>query len=605
MSPMVMVCGMSRTGTTLMATVLDSHPDISMGYELRSPGLPPAATTAELLAGVADAAPRAAAEVLERDGHPAIGKLVRRAWRASVDPSALHSVIAELLTAGVKELDDDAAQVALCRGIVEHKAAAEGARMSGYKLNTPAMAAHDAHLPDALYVYLRRDPRDVLASHLANDFGKTPEQVAAAWRNYENRFDELVRLVGSRAKAVRYEDLVADGEAVTEDLAGWLGLDDHTPMRSFIDSKASVHRSGHVNAEQLRRDFFTTSIGRWVADLPRTSISTVQQPLVERGTASVYAPVDLTGGTHLGRAEMDANRLRLRPRVKFHRGDYEALVAPYVEGRDVLTLSEAMGVDVEGREKVTYIRHDIDHDIESAVQIGRWEHEQGIRSTFCVLHTAWYYGAFVDGAYVHGREMVDALLELQSLGHEINLHNNMVTQGLVHGVDPNRLLAAELGFLRLEGLDIRGTSTHGDALCRDVGYFNLELFRETPWHSKGGRRVITHDGRSVELGQYPMATFGLEYEAYDMPRDLYITDSGGRPRIVKDTRGRNGLRRREMQWEIPHGHVVGILTHPLYWDMTTNDLGLDGYPDMDQLEAEHEIRREENRARRRADANGS
>ena len=31
--PHCLVCGMSRSGTTLLVTMLDSHPEISMGYE--------------------------------------------------------------------------------------------------------------------------------------------------------------------------------------------------------------------------------------------------------------------------------------------------------------------------------------------------------------------------------------------------------------------------------------------------------------------------------------------------------------------------------------------------------------------------------------------
>ena len=34
------VCGMSRSGTTLLTSMLDAHPGISMGYELLPAGLP-------------------------------------------------------------------------------------------------------------------------------------------------------------------------------------------------------------------------------------------------------------------------------------------------------------------------------------------------------------------------------------------------------------------------------------------------------------------------------------------------------------------------------------------------------------------------------------
>ena len=58
-----------------------------------------------------------------------------------------------------------------------------------------------------------------------------------------------------------------------------------------------------------------------------------------------------------------------------------------------------------------------------------------------------------------------------------------------------------------------------------------------------------------------MNYFNLTYEAYDFYKDLYITDSGGFLRWKKNEVGR----------DVSHGvskntSVVGILTHPIWWD---------------------------------------
>lgn len=63
----VFACGMSRSGTTLLATILDSHPAISMGYELLPAGLPPLAESISLLRE-AVAAGGSCPEWLERRG---------------------------------------------------------------------------------------------------------------------------------------------------------------------------------------------------------------------------------------------------------------------------------------------------------------------------------------------------------------------------------------------------------------------------------------------------------------------------------------------------------------------------------------------------------
>ncbi len=87
----------------------------------------------------------------------------------------------------------------------------------------------------------------------------------------------------------------------------------------------------------------------------------------------------------------------------------------------------------------------------------------------------------------------------------------------------------------------RGTSTHGDQLCSRLGFGNLELFSETVYPSGGGARTLEHEGRAVTIGTRSMAEFGLTYEGYDLPRDVYITDSGGRLKVVHDAAGRAGL----------------------------------------------------------------
>lgn len=304
----------------------------------------------------------------------------------------------------------------------------------------------------------------------------------------------------------------------------------------------------------------------------------------------------------LGVEFMASQRKRLEIRKKFTASDYERLLEPWVGDRSVLVLSEALDPDAEPRDRITCIRHDIDHDIEMAVSIGRWEAERGLRTTFCVLHSAWYYGSLFDGRYYHTTEMLDAVKELQFLGHEINFHNNIATEALLNGVDPEAVLMAELEYLRSHGLHITGTSGHGHALCGQLDYLNLELFRETTWLSKGGARTIAHNGNSIELGRTSMADFGLAYEAYDLHRDVYITESGGRPRLVKNTRGRNGLRRDEATDATRHGHVVGILTHPIYWDVHRNADHV--FPDFGALEddysARQALRQEERRVRQEA-----
>lgn len=247
--------------------------------------------------------------------------------------------------------------------------------------------------------------------------------------------------------------------------------------------------------------------------------------------------------------------------------DYAALLAPYRD-HEVLRLADYARDAEIGDRRVLLIRHDVDHDHITAVRIAEWEAREGLRATYCLLHTAWYYGELVDGRYVHTQDVLECARRLLELGHEVNLHNNLVALALRSpGLDPERVLAEELAFFRDRGVPIAGTAGHGDALCRQLGFLNWELFAECIHERFGHPRTLMHseEGQQracVELGSVSMADHGLEYEAYDIARDTYHTESGGRMRTRQNIPGRRSYGRSDPS----RGEVVGVLTHPLWWN---------------------------------------
>ena len=77
----VFTCGMSRSGTTLLTTILDSHPDISMGYELLPHELPPTAQLIELIRSAREEAgdhPRRCGNLIKGWGYNSAGVFVKR-----------------------------------------------------------------------------------------------------------------------------------------------------------------------------------------------------------------------------------------------------------------------------------------------------------------------------------------------------------------------------------------------------------------------------------------------------------------------------------------------------------------------------------------------
>ena len=190
------------------------------------------------------------------------------------------------------------------------------------------------------------------------------------------------------------------------------------------------------------------------------------------------------------------------------------------------------------------LRHDVDSRLDSAVELARLEHRRGLRSTYFILHTAPYYR--------HGNQLLRTLLLIQDdLGHEIGWHNDLVTLQRVHGVDARSYLAAELEWLRAGGVDVCGSAAHGSPWCHRLGYHNNYVF--AGWDEP-------HPGfPSTEVpDKLDPAEFGLEYEAYHLPYDVYFSDSSFGPQ------GRRHPDELSPQ-VLAHARAVALV-HPCHWD---------------------------------------
>ena len=567
----VYVCGMSRSGTTLLATILDSHPDVAMGYEMLPTGLEDIDAAAEALREAIHACGEnvgACRRHLDEQGNKGLSKFVRQCQRTELVPSNVLSVLESNREGRDIDIDSIEMRSRLSSDAVAMKAKARGCSHGGFKINAPSLDAFDKVLPKGTFVFITRDPRDVMASHVSANFGRTPEHVGKAWTSYLSQFLAFQERVPDRAHLVRYEDLVLDPRIELERLFERIDLPLTDETMRFFESNASVHGAGHRNNEQIGKDFFTTSLSRWTSELSRDTVNVIQDSCEKLMPTVGYTPHRFRPSQKTPALTAKANGARIALSKKFYRDEYERLVLPLSEGRTNLTWLEA-GTEARDVDKeILVLRHDVDHDIDTAVRMAKWEQSHGLRATYCILHTAWYYGSGHGKSITRFNKMIDQCREIESMGHEINLHNNFVVEALKNGGSPRDLMEAELYFLRSEGLKVNGSSTHGDRICKPLDFRNFEFFRECVYESRGGRRMVEHEGRSVEIGAVPMAELGLLYETYEMPRDFYVTDSGGKLRCQNDTRGRGGKRRAKMERPPAYPHITAILTHSIWWDFT-------------------------------------
>lgn len=190
--------------------------------------------------------------------------------------------------------------------------------------------------------------------------------------------------------------------------------------------------------------------------------------------------------------------------------------------------------------KLIAVRHDVDHNIEHALNFARWEAARDFRSTYFVLHTAWYYQ--------DRRKLYDCMWQIHELGHELGLHHNTV--GMLSRADKlvpidgsvlpagwcdeaAILFADELKALRAEHFHIVGCAAHGAGIPE---VSNMDLW----------------------AAGYTPRDFALEYEAYHLHHRAYY---------VTDNRGKWTGEHNRKEWPALREDIqLHISMHPCHWD---------------------------------------
>lgn len=244
--------------------------------------------------------------------------------------------------------------------------------------------------------------------------------------------------------------------------------------------------------------------------------------------------------------------------------------------------------DVESCEKPCfYIRHDVDHSIERALSIASVEQQNGYHATYFLLPPGSYpgkegktnyYGSIdSSGRVSHDSMLADNCKKLIDLGHSIGFHSDLVSLSLSTGVPPASLLEREVDWFDNQGLTLKGTAAHGSPMARELKFNNRELFSGCIRKDWAEGRTIRFNGNEVVLHSLNLEDYGFAYEAYSLPRDSRLSDSGGKwgGRIAKQRLPREellekfnvGVFRKHIQLATGSSGIkaFSIMTHPIYW----------------------------------------
>ena len=206
------------------------------------------------------------------------------------------------------------------------------------------------------------------------------------------------------------------------------------------------------------------------------------------------------------------------------------------------------------------LRHDVDLDLNKALQFSETESNMGIRSTYYILHTASYY--LSGGIESHSTSMIPVLKTMQNDKHfEIGWHNDLVTLQAVYNIDPVAYLSRELTWFRENGINIYGSASHGSPYCYTYKYLNYYFFEECTNPVVGqftNNLSLPLGGSTVPMKKGRFNDFGLMYEAYFLNNNKYYSDAS----IIDGVRWNTGMLDIE---QLQPGDRVIILLHPVHW----------------------------------------
>jgi hypothetical protein len=222
-SPPLFVVGSGRSGTTMLRLMMDAHPDFA---------IPPESHFIPRMWAIRDRYRRGGrldAMALAEDLFP---QFRFREWK----------IPADAVRRRIEKLDDpsfagvmDAFFLAYAG---EHGATRWGDKTPGYVLEMDLLAEL---WPDARFVHLFRDGRDVALSFLQRKWARHLPEAAELWAYRSETGRRAGQKLGpGRYLEVRYESLVDDGEAELARICAFIGLDLRPEMLRYYERKGDV-----------------------------------------------------------------------------------------------------------------------------------------------------------------------------------------------------------------------------------------------------------------------------------------------------------------------------------------------------------------------------
>jgi len=263
----IFIGGVPRSGTTLLRVILDTHPRIFCGTELRAVN---------------------ALASLWTSAHVHSGRVLDEAYASP--PESVCAIFSELILSFLRPAWDASGKPRIAEKTPS---------------NVLAFPALRRLFPQSPLVHVLRDVRDVVASRLERDrehAGASFDAVATARLRAREWADTMAirrQMLSDPNLAyayceIRYEDLVRHPERTLIPLFEFIGERFDPAVLEFHRVSRSVAGTEEWSAQAVQRSIFTSSIGRWREVLVEAELDAIAREARDASRDAGYS-LDLEG----------------------------------------------------------------------------------------------------------------------------------------------------------------------------------------------------------------------------------------------------------------------------------------------------------------------
>ena len=195
------------------------------------------------------------------------------------------------------------------------------------------------NFPDAKYVHLVRDPRDMALS-----WKKTPGlrggcvRAADIWQTEQNGIIEFRQIISSQTLQVRYEDILSDAKSSLKRICIFMGIQYTEDMHQFYLDSNTRNDAQSINAwKNLANPINTNNSGKYKTELSQEEIRYIE---LKCATAMKEHQYQFSDSFNTSNQNIDSLRKTLQPMELWEKKIYALL--PEEERNAHRRLSEAI-----------------------------------------------------------------------------------------------------------------------------------------------------------------------------------------------------------------------------------------------------------------------